>query len=93
MCTSAGGNDVNCNGTVTYVMNYEGQCDGNYSFQTSGSNGVWMCPASEKGNALVLAALASGKSVDVYINNQGGTITCATLPNYSKATYVVIRSN
>ncbi|CAM4145281.1 hypothetical protein [Pseudoalteromonas ostreae] len=58
--------DINCKGTVTAVMDYPAYCDGGYAFITTGSNGKWICPASDKGNAIVLAA---NKSVDVYINN------------------------
>jgi hypothetical protein len=82
--------DINCKGSVTAVMNYEPKCNGNYSFQTTGSGGKWMCPATEKGNAIVLAALAAGKEVAVYIDNQNGTISCADLPSYTPARYLII---
>lgn len=84
--------DINCKGTVTAVMDYPSQCDGGYAFITSGSNGKWICPASDKGNAIVLAALAANKSVDVYISNNNDAITCQTLPSYVKSRYIIIRS-
>ena len=68
--------DINCKGTVIAVMDYPSQCNGGYAFITTGSNGKWVCPASDKGNAIVLAA---NKSVDVYINNNNDAITCQTL--------------
>ncbi|QDO86841.1 hypothetical protein FM037_24575 [Shewanella psychropiezotolerans] len=82
--------DINCNGKVTVVMDYPNTCDGNTAFKTDGSKGKWVCPASDKGNALVLAAVMSGKIVSVYINSQNGALTCANLPNYVKAKYVII---
>ncbi|MCH2160074.1 MAG: hypothetical protein MK096_14995 [Oleiphilaceae bacterium] len=82
--------DINCKGNVTWVMDYPGQCDGNTAFKTSGSNGKWICPASDKGNAIVLTALAAGKTVHVYIDSVNGSFTCGTLPHYVKARYVII---
>lgn len=84
--------DINCKGTVTAVMDYPAYCDGGYAFITTGSNGKWICPASDKGNAIVLAALAANKSVDVYINNNNDAITCQTLPSYVKSRYIIIRA-
>ncbi|WP_248290910.1 hypothetical protein [Pseudoalteromonas arctica] len=84
--------DINCKGRVKAVMDYPTYCDGGYAFITTGSNNKWICPASEKGNAIVLAALAANKSVDVYINNNNDAITCQTLPSYVKSRYIIIRA-
>ena len=82
--------DINCQGKVTYVMDYPNQCNGNMSFKTTGSKGIWVCPPSDKGNSLLLTAFATGKEIGVYINDQGGTITCETLPQYVPARYILI---
>lgn len=82
--------DINCSGKVTVVMDYPNTCAGNTAFKTAGSNGKWVCPASGKGNALVLAAVMSGKIVSVYIDSQNGALTCDNIPNYVKARYVII---
>lgn len=82
--------DINCRGSVTFVMDYPGRCEGNTAFKTSGTSGKWVCPPSDKGNALVLAALAANKEVEVYIDNQDGAYNCASLPNYVRARYIII---
>lgn len=82
--------DINCRGTVTWVIDYPGQCSGNTAFKTSGSNSKWICPPSEKGNAIVLAALAAGKILEVYIDNQNDSFSCETLPHYVRARYIII---
>ncbi|WJG07960.1 hypothetical protein [Aliiglaciecola sp. LCG003] len=82
--------DINCKGAVTWVMDSPSNCTGNTAFKTSGSNGKWICPPSEKGNAIVLAALAAGKTLEVYIDDQNGTISCATLPWFVSAKYIII---
>ena len=82
--------DINCRGTVTFVMDYPGRCEGNTAFKTSGSGGRWVCPPSDKGNALVLAALAADKALEVYIDDQNGAYNCASLPSYVKARYIII---
>ena len=85
--------DINCQGAVRFTMDYPGKCNGNIVFMTegaNGSNGKWICPPSEKGNPLVLAALASGKEVQPYIDDQGGSITCSNMPNYVQAKYLVL---
>jgi len=86
----ASATDINCRGTVPNVMDYPSQCDGNLSFTTSGSNGKWICPPSEKGNSILLTAFAASKEIGVYINDQDGTITCETMPHYTKARYVFL---
>ncbi|WP_063356593.1 hypothetical protein [Pseudoalteromonas luteoviolacea] len=86
----ASAQDINCKGTVTWVMDYPSQCNGNTAFKTSGSNGKWICPPSDKGNAIALAALAAGKSLDVYIDSQNGAINCSALPHYVQARYIII---
>jgi hypothetical protein len=88
--TMASAKDINCKGFVTWVMDYPGQCDGNTAFKTSGSNGKWICPPSEKGNAIILAALAADKKLEVYINSQDGAIDCDSLPHYVDARYIII---
>lgn len=82
--------DINCKGKVTWVMDYPRQCNGNTAFKTSGSNGKWICPPSDKSNAIVLAALAADKSVEVYIDDKNGSISCSSLPHYVSARYVII---
>ncbi|KZN61377.1 hypothetical protein [Pseudoalteromonas luteoviolacea] len=91
LSATANASDINCGGTVTFVMDYPSYCEGNTAFMTSGSNGKWICPPSDKGNALVLTAIASGKSVQVYINSQNNTLTCSSLSSYTKARYVVLK--
>lgn len=83
--------DVNCEGTVVFVMDYPTYCNGNTAFMTSGTNGKWVCPPSDKGDAIVLAALAAGKVVQVYIDSQNGAFSCSNLPNYVTARYVIIK--
>ncbi|MCG7561481.1 MULTISPECIES: hypothetical protein [Pseudoalteromonas] len=82
--------DINCKGKVTWVMDYPHQCSGNTAFRTSASNGKWICPPSDKGNAIVLAALAAGKSIEVYIDDKNGSISCSSLPDYVSARYIII---
>jgi hypothetical protein len=82
--------DINCDGLVTWVMDYPERCDGNTAFKTSGSSGKWVCPPSKNGNAIVLAALASNKEIEVYIDNQNGSISCESLPHYVSARYIII---
>ena len=82
--------DINCRGTVENVMDYPNQCNGNYSFKTSGSNGKWICPPSEKGNAILLTAFAAKKEVGVYIYDQEGTLTCENMPHYVPARYIFL---
>jgi hypothetical protein len=86
----ASASDINCRGEVTWVMDYPEQCSGNTAFKTTGSNGKWICPPSDKGNALVLAALAADKEVEVYISSQNGVLDCNNIPDYTKARYVII---
>lgn len=71
-------------------MDYPGQCDGNTAFKTNGAGGKWVCSQSDKGNALVLAALAADKALEVYIDDQNGAYNCASLPSYAKARYIII---
>ena len=40
--------------------------------------------------ALVLAALAADKRLEVYIDSQNGAFSCNNLPNYVKARYIII---
>uniref|UniRef100_UPI0040483230 hypothetical protein n=1 Tax=Rheinheimera sp. TaxID=1869214 RepID=UPI0040483230 len=82
--------DINCSGKVSWVMDYPSQCDGNTAFKTTGSGDKWVCPPSDKGNALVLAALAADKRLEVYIDSQNGAFSCNNLPNYVKARYIII---
>ncbi|WP_046007404.1 hypothetical protein [Pseudoalteromonas rubra] len=82
--------DINCKGKVTWVMDYPQQCSGNTAFKTSGSDGQWICPPSDNGNAIVLAALTADKSVEVYIDSKNGSISCSSLPNYVSAKYIII---
>jgi hypothetical protein len=86
----ASASDINCRGKVTWVMDYPERCNGNTAFKTTGSNVKWICPPSDKGNALVLAALAADKEVEVYINSQNGVLDCNNMPDYSMARYVII---
>lgn len=86
----ANASDINCKGLVTWVMDYPERCNGNTAFKTSTSNGKWICPPSEKGNAIVLAALAAGKTLEVYIDSQSGSISCSSLPHYVGARYIII---
>ncbi|MGP9803212.1 hypothetical protein [Rheinheimera sp. NSM] len=83
--------DINCEGKVSRVMDYPPSCNGNTAFKTNDPNGRWICSPSDKGDALVLAALAADKIVDVYIDDQNGAFTCSTLVNYEKARYIMIR--
>ena len=71
-------------------MDYQGQCDGNTAFKTNGAGGKWVCSQSDKGNALVLAALSADKALEVYIDNQNNTVSCDNLPDYVKARYIII---
>lgn len=87
---SANASDINCQGHVTWIIDYPHKCDGNTAFKVTGSHGKWLCPASDKGNALVLTALAAGKNVRVYIDSQNGALTCSSLPHYTKARYVIL---
>ena len=82
--------DINCRGKVTWVMDYPEPCDGNTAFKTAGTAGQWVCPPSDKGNALVLAALAADKVLEVYIDSQNGAFNCNNLPSYVKARYIII---
>lgn len=82
--------EINCKGKITWVMDYPIKCNGNTAFKTSTSNGKWICPPSEKGNSIVLAALAADKAVEVYIDSQSGSYTCGTLPHYVNAKYIII---
>ncbi|MBL4703804.1 MAG: hypothetical protein JKY54_04745 [Flavobacteriales bacterium] len=91
--------DINCRGLVNNVMDYPGKCDGNTPFMTykgsagsKGSGGKWICPPSDKGNAIALTAFAAKKEIGVYIYDQhnGETITCDTLPHYIQSRYIYI---
>ena len=83
--------DIHCDGTLTFVMDYPAHCDGEMAFISTGSNGKWICPPSNKGSAIVLAAITAGKTVQAYIDSQGDTLTCSTLPNYVKASYLILK--
>lgn len=82
--------DINCSGKVLWAMDYPGHCNGNTAFKTTSSNGQWICSISTNGNAIVLTALTAAKKLEVYIDSINGTYTCATLPNYVQARYVII---
>ncbi len=82
--------DINCGGEVTVVMDYPQHCEGNMAFKTEGSAGRWICPASDKSNALILAAVMSNKRVGVYIDSKSGSYNCSSLPSYIKARYVLV---
>lgn len=82
--------DINCGGEVTIIMDYPAKCNQNMAFKTTGSSEKWICVPSENGNAIVLSALAAGKSLGTYIDNQNGSLTCSSLPHYTKARYIVI---
>ncbi|MCH2042054.1 MAG: hypothetical protein MK185_15600 [Saccharospirillaceae bacterium] len=88
MFTLAG--NTPCSGTVTTVLDYPKKCDGNTAFKITGTNGKWICPASEKGNAIVLSALVAQKKLHVYINNRDSSIDCTTFPDYYPASYILI---
>lgn len=62
--------DINCKGLVTRVMDYPGRCNGNKAFKTSASNGIWISPPTEQGNAIISTALAADKKLQVYIDSQ-----------------------
>lgn len=84
--------DIPCGpSTVSVVMDYPTSCSGKSVFKlSSGTNGAWICTPSEKGGALVLAALAAQKKVTVYIDNQNGAFTCSTLPAYVTPRYLIL---
>ena len=86
---SVSASDIQCGGTVTIAMDSK-ECDGNYAFKTTGSQSNWICPKSDKGNAITLAALVSGKKLGVYIDDAGATLSCTNMPHYTSARYVVI---
>ncbi|EAQ64037.1 hypothetical protein MED121_20746 [Marinomonas sp. MED121] len=89
VCHTAYG-DINCKGTVDNVMDYPGKCEnGNMAFRTSATNGKWVCPPSDKGNALILSSYAAQFEIGVYIDDQDGTVSCDTLTNYTKAKYIL----
>lgn len=90
LATNANAVDINCGGSVVYVMDYPGKCNGNSAFKTSASNGTWVCSTSKNGNAIVLSALVAKKALEVYIDSQNGLYTCATLPSYTPTRYVII---
>jgi hypothetical protein len=82
--------NFNCPGKVVAVMDYPSQCSGKMAFQTTGSNGQWICVPSETGQSIVLTAMTLGKSISVYIHNDTGSLTCANLPHYKEARYVLM---
>ncbi|WP_336146667.1 hypothetical protein [Marinobacter salarius] len=83
--------DVNCWGSVLMVMDYPERCGGNTAFKTTRSHGKWICPPSDKGNVIVLAALAAGKRLEVYIDSKNGAFGCGSLNHYVKARYVIVK--
>jgi hypothetical protein len=83
--------DISCGGAISLVMADYPVCGGNVAFKTTGTggvNGIWMCAKSKEASTLIMLAQFSGKSLSVYIDNNGVT-SCTTLPHYRDITYVI----
>ena len=69
------------------------RCSGNLAFKTSGSGGKsgrWMCTKSKEAGSVVLAALAAGKTVEVYIEASDVAGSCTALPDYRDISYLIL---
>jgi hypothetical protein len=84
--------DISCSGTISNVLDYPAQCNGNLSFQINATLNKWICSTSAKGNAMILSAQATKKTVAVYIHNASGTMTCATVTHYITPRYMILKT-
>jgi hypothetical protein len=60
---------LDCIGQVKEVLDWPEQCDGKVAFLLDNSNGKYICTISDKGEAMVLAAVVSGKHVGVRLTS------------------------
>ena len=89
------GADIPCHGKIVYLMaDHSGCTDSNgkrqLAFTTNSANNPWMCARTDLGSAMLLAAKAADRKVDVKISDQGQGYTCSNLPQYSKVSYIVL---
>lgn len=100
--TSSFAGEIACIGKITVVMDKLSACGGPTAFQLTNTNGAWICPPTDKGTAIVLAAFIAGNEVTASIDNNGGAFWCSAsqaakygvvdaLPNYIVANNIQIK--
>lgn len=89
--------DIPCHGKIIFLMgDHPGCTDANgvrqYAFVTGETSNAWMCAKTQLGSSMLLAAKAADKSIQVYISDKDQGLTCSTLTNYSKISYIVMNN-
>ena len=74
-----------CPGKVTEIMEWSAMWDGNLAYRVDSTGSSWLCTISDKSGSMVLAAFASGKTIEPRLN---ADISCSDVEQYHVPMYL-----
>lgn len=81
--------NYNCSGQVTRILEWPSKCNGLLAYQTTASNGKWICSVSTKTETLILMAYAAQKQVNVRLDTAVAS-SCEVVDHYHRPMYVSV---